>query len=138
MSTAQFSSTIYPEGILPNVRKSIENFYKVGDIPGAHQAYADCFEPEGSCLTLGVPYTGEAELLKMREGMWTLIERREHRPETIYRHDNQNYVIYGTAKYDLKNGSQSTVAFFARMIFGDINVQDPKLIWYEGTRRLDD
>lgn len=86
------------------------------------------FTSDGVCIFSGTKFSGD--LVKMREGMWEKIAKRDHRPERVYRLSDSDLVIYGDATLTTKQGAAIETIFFARMLFdGD------KLKFYEVAKR---
>ncbi len=57
----------------------------------------------------------------MRKGMWEKVAKRSHKPEKIFSFGpgSNEVMLYGTVKYELKDGKETEVEWSARSRFVD-------------------
>ncbi|KFA77402.1 hypothetical protein S40288_03066 [Stachybotrys chartarum IBT 40288] len=115
----------YPTEIVvdPEVVRFFETFYKISDTPGALDEYVDLFT-EDATLILASKKT--AEIIPLRQSMWTTVEARAHSIPKIFPFggSSHEYMLYGTVALGLKNGDNSEVEWAGRSILEKSATED--------------
>ncbi|USP78285.1 hypothetical protein yc1106_05559 [Curvularia clavata] len=111
-------SSEYPPAIAvdSSYKEFFERFYATSDAPDAHEDYVKYFTRDATLIMASKVAMGRDEILALRKAMWEKISSRAHAPLKIFPFGpNANEVmLYGTVKYGLKAGGESSKDWAAR------------------------
>ncbi|RMZ69922.1 fungal specific transcription [Pyrenophora seminiperda CCB06] len=95
-----------------------ERFYAASDAPGAeaHDQYTTFFAEDATLIMASKQVQGRAEIKSLREAMWEKVASRVHEPVKIFPFgpNADEVMLYGTVKYGLKAGGESSKDWAAR------------------------
>ncbi|EDU39692.1 hypothetical protein TUN199_04044 [Pyrenophora tritici-repentis] len=102
----------------PAYKKFFESFYAASDTPGAqaHDEYTKYFTEDATLIMASKKVAGRAEIKSLREAMWEKVASRAHEPVKIFPFgpNADQVMLYGTVKYGLKAGGESSKDWAAR------------------------
>ncbi|KAK1042474.1 hypothetical protein LTR74_018526 [Friedmanniomyces endolithicus] len=119
---SQYTAQVLSDDLVkPEIRSFYKSFYAVSDTPDAHDKYAAFFTKSARLIMASNEANGRDEILGMRKGMWEKVAKRSHKPEKIFSFGpgSNEVMLYGTVKYELKDGKKTEVEWSARSRFVD-------------------
>lgn len=103
----------------PRIVPFFERFYAVSDDPNAHEEYARSFVPDADFAMGAKKTAGYDGILELRHGLWSgPVKSRKHKLDKIFPFGGKSneFMLYGTVDYGLKNGKEVTVDWAARAV----------------------
>ncbi|EMD90490.1 hypothetical protein COCC4DRAFT_159871 [Bipolaris maydis ATCC 48331] len=108
----------YPPAIPidPSYKEFFQAFYATSDTPEAHEDYVKYFTKDATLVMASKIAVGRDEILALRKAMWETVSSRAHAPLKIFPFgpDANEVMLYGTVKYGLKVGGESSKDWAAR------------------------
>ncbi|KAI9689702.1 MAG: hypothetical protein M1820_010072 [Bogoriella megaspora] len=103
----------------PEISDFFKNFYAVSDSAGAHEVYADQFTSNATLIMGSNKVQGRNEIIELRRSMWEKVSTRQHKPLRIFTSGAgaENYMLYGTVDYIMKDGEKASVDWAAHSHF---------------------
>ncbi|ROT35155.1 hypothetical protein SODALDRAFT_353535 [Sodiomyces alkalinus F11] len=108
----------YPAGLAvdSSIISFFENFYRISDTPGNHEAYADNFTDDATFILASKVSRGRSQIISTRKGMWANIGARRHAPTKIFPFGNNSraFMLHGDVAFAFRDGRQGTLPWAAR------------------------
>ncbi|KAF1829942.1 hypothetical protein BDW02DRAFT_602121 [Decorospora gaudefroyi] len=100
----------------PAYKKFFEHFYATSDTPEAHDDYLQYFTKDATLIMASKKAVGLEDILAVRKGLWEKVLRRVHTPLKVFPFgpNSDEFMLYGTVKYGLKTGEESSKDWAAR------------------------
>ncbi|KAK5110998.1 hypothetical protein LTR62_005373 [Meristemomyces frigidus] len=119
---SQYKAEVSSLELVPqDIQDYFSAFYAVSDSPNGHEKYADMFTQHARLIMISNEANGRDEIFKMRQGMWEKVAKRSHKPKKIFAFGSgpgaEEYMLYGTVDYELKDGRKANVDWAARAYF---------------------
>ena len=84
MSLSHYKAEVPPGVDMTEIVQFYEKFYSISDTRGANEDYVSFFTSDGTLIMGPKGASGAKDMLAMRKGMWTGVEKRKHQLKKLY------------------------------------------------------